>query len=649
MKHYATHAFLCWVIACCLMPVHAETESMPADDFSGYDAVILEATARFDHVFTFELSMETISYKIKYLTEKGIKDYGFSTIQYDPSNETIGKLEGTVTLPDGRTVKVAKSDIFKKDLIKKSRRKAAEMKVVFPSLEPGATVEFMYTRSYNGSRLISYWPFQSELYTVVSEVTFLPWPGTPCGYTMLNTTVEPDIKETRPGGNKAITVRRTNIPPLPGEKYALAYDSLREAINFYYVDSDSGHDDYWTKGVTRIFKHDLKQFMKPCSESRKIVSAEFQNQPKSSDEQIVALYNYVRNNFLSLDMLTKAEALNVDQNYRKKLLKADNASDLFQYKYVTAWQTNYILASLIKSAVPAAEVDLVLYLPWDEGTFDPYLKSIHQFTDRMLRVRCDGQTWWLAPGKRYMPPGMMDWGMKGVHVLFMNENGCSVEKIPLEKDTENPSSETVQVSFDLDNGTALVSSRSTLDRYESYDMRCSLLYLNEQERKDFLDTMIKKEYGDDAELLTFSLSNLDTVTEPLTMEIECKIPYEFEEAGDQLMMDYPGFDRPKTNAFLADTRISPVCFEYPFMATQDITYTFPDGVSIKSCPQNIRINQNIYVYKIDYRKISDNQLHLRAETNLQGNMLKKEAADFFRQTYNDILETNRKKLVLVQE
>lgn len=624
---------------------------VPADtqDFTGHDAVILETTARFDHVYTYELSMETISYKIKYLTAKGIEDYGFDTVIYDPSSENIGSVDGKVILPDGRTVKISKSDIFEKDIIEKGFRKRTEMKIAFPSLEPGAVVEYSYTRSFEGTRNVSYWPFQSELYTVLSEVTFIPWPGSDSGYSIRNGKVEPEVKESKPGGNRAVTVRRTNIPALPREEYALAYDSQVESIDFYYVDADSGHDDYWTKGVTRIFKKNLKPFMKVCPEARKIVTQEFQNQSPGCDETIRRLFDYVTRNHVSLTMLTKKESQEVDKNYRKKLWKTDKVAEIFGFKYVTDWQINYILASLIQAALPSAKVDLVLYQPWDEGTYDPYLKTIRQFTERMLRVECDGQTFWLDPAKRYVAPGMTPWSMKGIHVLLMNEDNSRVEKIPLEKDTENVSSSTAQISFDMDEGMVTLQRHTTFDRHESYELRSSLLYYSEQERTEVIESRIKSSYGDEAELISFATPNLETYAEPLILDVECRFPYDFEEAGNQILMGFPGFSHPTRNPFLADTRNGPVCYPYPYRDTQEITYTLPAGYKIGTVPQNVRINQNIYIYNITYEKLADNQLRLKRETNLQGNMLKKEAADFFRKTYNDILEAHRKKLILIQE
>jgi len=645
MKSCLTAAMMICLMVTLVLPVFGADTA--ADDFAGHDAVILKASAELNHEFTYQMSREAISYRIKFLTQKGIEDYGTQSIIYNPSSETVATVEGSVTLPDGTTVKVSDDDIFKKDIVDKGSRRRREIKIAFPSLQPGAVAEYTYTRSYEGIRSVSTWSFQSDLFTAESEVTFIPWHSYPWGYSVTNATVPPEQKETRPGGHKAVTFRRTDIPAMPREKYTMDYSSLTEAIHFYY--QDTTHGDYWNEGVTRFFKKNLKDMMESCSEAKDVVKTVCADPSMSDDAKINALFKYVVEEHPPLGLLTKAEAEAVDADYRKDLYKADDAGDLFDFKYLTPWQTNYMLASLIHAACPAADVDMVMYVPWDEGKFNEHLKTIRQFSDRMLRVQCSGRTYWLDPCKRFMPPDMTDWGIKGVKVLVLDEDRAIMQKIPLDRAQDNASTTTAEVTFDLDDGMATIRQTATLNRYDSYDLRSALNYFTEEERKDLLETRAKDVMGEETELVTFSVKNLETIAEPLIVEVECRFPYEFEELGDKLLMDFPGFDRPDSNPFLADTRRNPVFFKYPFVIDQEITYTLPDGYIIEDRPSNTQIADGIVVYNLIYRKLSDNQLMLKNTHMLKGNMMSAEAAGKFRETYNDILEANRKKLVLAEK
>lgn len=645
MKYRFGVIWVCCLIAGWISSVSAE-EAAKSPDFSDYDAVIMKASAEYNHEFTVQMSRETISYTIKFLTQKGIEDYGTQKIVYNPSTETVATVKGSVSLPNGSTVEISSDDIFKKDVVLKGRRRRREIKVAFPSLEPGAVVEYTYTRSYEGLHWVSSWSFQSELFTAESEVTFMPWRGNPWGYSITNSNIAPEQKETRPGGHKAVTFRRTNIPPLPRENHSMYYESLAESITFYYVSSHRG--DYWNEGVTRIYKKGLDDLMKSCGDAEDVVREICPDVTMSNDAKIMALYKYVTEEHPPLGMLTKAELEAVDSDYREDLYKADHIKDLFDFKYLTPWQTNYMLASLIHAACPKAEVDIVMYVPWDEGKFDPYLKTMQQFTDRMLRVHCNGRTYWLDPSKRFMPPDMTDWGVKGVKVLVLNEDRAIMQKIPLDRAQDNTSITTADVTFDMEEGMATIRRKTTCDPYESYDLRCALNFFTEAERKDLLESQAREMMGDEAELISFDVKNLDKVSEPLIIESESRFPYEFEEIGDQILMDFPGFERPTSNPFLAETRKNPVFFKYPYVRKQEITYTLPDGVTITDRPKNIQIADGIIVYNMIYRKLADNRLMLKNTHMLKGNLMNAEVAEKLRNTYNDILECNRKKLVLTE-
>ncbi|MCD4653455.1 DUF3857 domain-containing protein [bacterium] len=649
MKFFKMLGIICCITMLCLSGVFAEDVNLSDEIFSDYDVVILEAKAVFDHTFTLQMSKESVQIKVKYLTPKGVKDYGFHTLEYNPARENIGDIKGKVILPDGKTVKISKSDIMKKKIVKRGKRKRTEVKIVFPALEVGATVELSYYLTYNGSRSIFSWPFQSEMYTLHSEVSFIPWPGRKWGYSMPNTTQEPEVKQTRPGGNKCYTFIRKNIPPLPREKNSLAYASLSESINFYYNNISSTYDDFWSDGMVKVYKKYFKPYLKPSSAAKKIVKKNF-SQIDDKEDPVIKVYEYVISHFVTLDMLSRDEENEVDDDTIKDLYKATENADLFKQKYVTNWQATYILASLLKATVKNAMIDVVFYIPWDEGLFDPHLKSFRQFSDMVVKVTHQDKIYWLSPGKRFMPPGMTDWAAKGVYVQVMRHDAAHVEKIPLDKPGDNPSSYLTEVSFDPENGTATLKEHNIYNPYRSYDWRASILYYSaEVEQKEYLENYIQDLYGDDTVLNSYSFENLKKTSEPLTLNLEYTIPYEFEELGDQILVDFPGFESLGSNTFLSVTRYCQVCFKYPYHERQEVTYLIPSGYSISSYPKNIRIKNEIYAYKVDYEKLSETQFKVTSDVTLRGNMMRKEAAVFLKPVYDDILEIRRNKLVLSED
>jgi hypothetical protein len=628
----------------CFAEEAAKSESKP----EGQDAVILYSKGKIDHNFTLEMSKISFEIKMKFVSQKAIDDSGSLTLEYSPPEENIGGIEGHVTTPDGKTVDITSKDIFKKKILKKGKEKVMEVRVVFPSLAVGSTVEYSYYKSFIGLSKISYWPFQNEYFTELSEVSFIPDPGRRWGFSIRNPIEEPEKKETRPGGNTMVTFIRHNISELVKEPYSKPYDSIRESISFYYVDTNSKYENFWAEWGPELYKAALKNYCKPCSSAKKIVKQDFKDHPKN-DSLIPDLYHYVITHFSSIDLLSKKEEELVDENYMKKLAKKLDIEDLFDLNLLSGYQINYVLASLISSAASDAQIQFAFYIPWDEEIFDPFLKSISQFRELMLKVTYQGKTYWLCPSMRFMKPNMMESAVKGCQVFLMGKNGCGFEKIPLDKETDNQSLTSTKVTFDQEAGIVLMDRRRECDPYEAYAMRSSLNFYSDEERKDFLQKALIEIFGNDTKLESFEISGLEDIAQPLIINERFQYPFEFEEAGDQILFRLPGFAKHKENPFSAASRSDQILLPYAMKKTQEVTYQLPASLTCTTVPSNTSINPNVLLYSLSFERIDDHQFKLKSTETLQGNMLKKEAFQLLQTTYNKMMEADNKAIILKQD
>ena len=289
----------------------------------------------------------------------------------------------------------------------------------------------------------------------------------------------------------------------------------------------------------------------------------------------------------------------------------------------------------------------MLYIPWTEDIFDFNLKSHQQFYERILKVTYKDKVYWLSPGSRYFPANMMDFAAKGVRVAVVNEDGASLEKIPLDEYTDNMSSRVATVTFDPDEGTATIDVTNAYNPYQSYYKRSSLLYFDtDAERKESIEEDLKDDFGDETVLNSISFENLDDIHKPVIITMSYTINYEFEELGDQIIMDFPGFNSPKTNPFLDQDRHSNIFFNYPYEKTQEVTYKIPEGFSIVSVPENAKVRSQVISFKVDYEKISDTELKVKSTETLKRNMMSNSAVKMLKRKYNKIVEIRRNKVVL---
>lgn len=608
------------------------------------DAVVISEHGVFDHTYSQVSSKSSYSYRIKFFSQKGIDDYGTIILTYYPEEENIINIEGKVLLKDKTEIKLTKKDIFEKVISGKRGRKEREIRIVLPSLEEGAIAEYSFEKSFSGMDKMTYWPFQGELYTVESKVTFVPWPGIRYGYNTINSMKTPEVSEGRnTGGHKSVIITQKDIKPLKKENFSLAYDSLREAIIFYYHDSNREFQDYWTEYGPEYYRKYLKKYVKPCKESRAVV----EELAGSESALLEEIYNYVISHFHCIQNLSKEEKASLDEKYYDKLRKADTLKKIFKCKYVSQWQINYILASLIKTAIPDAEIEFVLYVPWDEFIFNININTLGQFSDRILRVHYGERTYLLDPAKRFYPMNQIDWATKGVPALVLGEKGATIEKFVLDKPTDNESLTTCDVTFGDEK--LLLKRVRKLNRYSSYSFRRIFHFYAEDEIKDVLEEAVKDSFGDEATLQSFSINDRETIENPLSLEETIEIPYEFEEVGDNILFRFTGLVKKKENPFSTDERISNIVFPYPYINKQIITYHLPEGFSIKSLPKAYRINEKFYLYRINYTKTDDTTFTVSVDETLQGNMFSKKAHQFLYETYQAILETNRAAAVLSEE
>lgn len=598
-----------------------------------------------DHTFTWEMSKDSYEVRMEFLSQKGIDEYGTLTLTYDPENENISGIKGEVILPDGSKVKITKKDIHQKKVSGEWGDKEIEINVAFPALQVGAIVEYAYQKSYEGMDKTSYWAFQGPHYTKVSEIKFIPWPYRKWGYNITNLLENPEFKKTKNKMQMAVTLTRKNIPPLKKEKYYLPYDCLREGVNFYYFDADFVYDNFWPECGEYLYKIYYKKYMKPCGPAKKIVAEHFAD---GGEDLVERIYAYVTDHYFPFGVLSKAEKEAIDEKYIKKLSKANAVSDLFDFPYLTKSQINFVLASLLATARPDAQIDLAFYVAWDENVFNPQMKTYAQFKDRMLKVTDQGRVYWLAPAKRFLAANTLPWNAKGTEIVLIGENGCSTEQIPLDTYDENRTRIEVEVTLG-DDETVVVDRTRTLNPNQSYVMRKSLLFFEENEVRDLLEDAIQKTFGAEAKLSDVEVEQLTQLDQPLVIREKFSYPHPLEEVGDKILFRFPALDRHKDNPFQAAERTNNIFFPYAYQTIQTATYHLPEEYTLVSLPGNEQINEKLFTYKVEFQKIDDRNFCAKSDEKLETNILTAQASEFQKNTYNNILTLDRKAAVLTEE
>ncbi len=606
------------------------------------DAVILEEVGVIDHAFTTNLSKIKYNVKMKFFTKKAIEDYGTIKLSYNPPNENIGDIKGSIYLPSGKTVKLTKKDIHKKKTSKEWGLKEVEVSIILPSLTEGAIVEYSYYKSFKGLESITRWSFQGDLYTVKSKVTFLAWPNYRSGLSVANQIATPVFKQGKKGGIPYFELTRTDIPPLKKEKYSLPVNAKRESVVFYYFDTDMKYKNYWIQQGNFLYKSVLKKRMKPCKAAKKIV-ANNNLVTGNTEESIKNIFNYVLNNYTSFSTLSKKQKAEITDSYIRKVVKANTPSKMLKLKYLYKYQMNYILGSLIQSAIPAATVEYCYYIPFTKSLFNPNVKTFEQFTDELLKVTVNGKEYWLSPIKRFLPPNQFATGTRGIQVFVLGEDGAHTEKIPTE--TFDKAVTTVTKEVFIEEDSIRVKKTITLDKHKSYKKRALMSYFNEDELKDLFEKEATNKYGEDAELVSYNIQNLKDIYKPLTITTEITYPFELDDT-EKIFLPLIAIDKYKKNPFNASTRKLEIVFAYPNRTIQNVKYHLPEGFKLSSVPKNQSINSRDFTCNLTFSKENDSTLNVKTVETLERNFYSKTAFRFFKNSFDKIIKAYNTSIVI---
>jgi len=607
------------------------------------DAVILEEIGVIDHAFTSQLSKNKYNVKMKFFTKKAIEEHGTIKLSFTPPRENISGIKGTVYLPDGTTVTLSKNDIHKKKTSKEWGTKGIEISIVFPALTEGAIVEYSYYHSYNGLQSINTWPFQSDLYTVKPKVTFIAWPMNKFGMAIANQLNTPNFKKGRKGNIPYYELTRTNIPPIKKEKFSLPLAAQREAVVFYYFDTDIKYKNYWIERGEDLYKHSLKKRLKSCRSSNSIITKNHLIE-KTQDETIKNIFDFTVNNYTSLTTLSKKQLAEIDEKYIDKLQKANTVTKMLKLKYLFKSQMNYILASLIKSGIPNATVEYGYYIPFNKNLFNPNVKTYRQFTDELLKVTVNNKVYWLSPIKRLLQPNELPYGAHGIKILVVGENGTYFEKIPT--DTFDKVITTTTKDIFINEDSITIKEKIVYNKYKSYSKRRLMAYFKDNEIRDLFEEDMFDNHGEDAELLSFKVDNLKDIYKPLIITKEIKYPYELDDSSNSIFLKLIGINKYTKNPFNTKLRKQNIIFSYPNKTIENITYHLPEDFKLSSVPKNQIINPNNFMYKMTFTKKEDNLLSLTIEDTLERNYFSKAAASYFKNTYNKIIKANDTKIVI---
>ncbi len=427
---------------------HEKLTSIPADPDA--DIVILFNTKQMRINENFELEMFYHTRK-KILAETGMEKVDVR-IPYFNEDKITG-LKAHTILPNGETIRVKKSDIF----VEKVGN--YEFKVfTFPAVQVGAIVELSYNKFSEYITYLEPWMFQSDEYTMLSQLTVTIPPGFRYNTFFTNIReedVQPIRSEVLGNGTKLnaqFTWQLEDIPALREEPYVASMDDYLAALYFQLVSFRNAYVDYTFIKTWNDLAEQVHDFYEPYLEQRSKLddfALAYTAEASNNRDKIKLLYEFVRDsvetsgskNFLSDELLKPKE--------------------VFDNRQGTAAEKNLLLINLLGHL--DVEANPFLISTRSNGMFHTNWVQLTQFNWVLAHVMLGGQDIFLDAASEYVPYGMLPaYDIVNGGLLVQGKIG-RIRDIPAPKSTNMILTET---TAELDDHGVLHCK--TVRRYEDY-------------------------------------------------------------------------------------------------------------------------------------------------------------------------------------
>lgn len=528
--------------------------------------------------------------RIKVFTQAGTK-HAHVEIPFNKDNMEVKDLEGRTIKPDGTIIK------FEGQVLETTAAKFAGTRILvkaltLPDVTPGCIIEYKYRlQGKPGWVHNEGWTISSEMFTREAHFRFRPDTsyGAPTAFYRRIRVPDAAVLKTQLDGTYTLDI--TNIPAVVDEPLMPPEAALETRVEFYYKDSGAVTEPpaaFWahqTKQWNGEIDHFLDKKSVLAQEVGKVVAPS--DDPETKLRKIYARVLQVRN-------------LSVEDSKTEKELKAEsvkpnsNVEDLLNRNAGYGREIDFLYVGLARAAgFPSAEI----YLAARTGdTFSPANEDADQLGSDIVWVQAGGRDYYLDPGSRYYPFGVLPWSetdCAGIRIGSSNvmvattpppvaSDATLTRKADLQLADDGSVSGSIQIDFGGRRGAMLREAK----RKEDETGRIKDL---EEEVKQWLPV------GSTFEIS--KLENWDDIELPVRVTGSLKISTFGTGAVRHLLIPREIFQPMQAADFVAEKRVNPVYFEYAFEEIDDITIRAPLGFSFQALPKDQKIDLKAVLYE----------------------------------------------------
>ena len=457
------------------------------------------------------------------------------------------------------------------------RRKRAALKRV----TPGAIVDFQVTVTEQVSEPLRPFfldeSFGGRAPVLVKTVRVIVPPDRQCSHRLLRPSGVTAEVEHLPDGSKQYTWTARNCPALTRESHMPPYRDVTPRLAMAPPTTWEEIVEAYADLLCPLHLYDGYVLERVQAITRKA---------KKVRDKALAVYREVSNRTRTIPVKCSAHSLlprHVNTVFTKRF-----GNDL---EAALLARTMFRLADL--------EADLCFVRAKGVGRLVEDLPSLRQFTDCLVRVRADGQTFYLRMTGNQVPLGMVYAQCQNVPGLIVARTKPELIKVPLSPAAQETMHRWVDIQIEAD-GVFRVAETAQYLGQRSVKIRDLRFKRPEQQKQYFQGRVVRRH--PDAELLSYRLSKLADLTKPVQFWLQYRLEdYALRPSQELMAFRLPGAQWSARHVG-EPTRAQPLHWSCCYLTTSHYKVTLPARWQIRHLPDSVRASCTVMAYHGNFSK-----------------------------------------------
>jgi hypothetical protein len=531
--------------------------------------------------------------RMKIFTQEGTK-YGHVEIDFEKSFQDVVYITGRTIKPDGTVIKFD-GQVLETTIEKSNGRKILAKTFTLPEVQPGCIIEYKYQLQGNPEWVHGHeWIVSQPTYTREAIFSYRPDTGSYSDLRPMDRIYllpAGTLPKEQANGTYLLTVH--DVPAVVEEPLMPPERPIESRVTFYYQGDGPAatdpSDKYWSH-YAKKWDGTLERFIDKknvlSAEVAKIVSPS--DSPEIKLRKIYARAQQIRN-------LNEEDLKTQKENKSENLKPNANVEDVLSRGYGNSMDIDYLFVGLARAAgFDATEIYIA---PRNLELFLPTQNDADQISDEIVWVHAGSQDYYLDPGARYFPFGLLPWYETETGGIKVDKHGGTAVNTPVPASSDATTIRNTDLEVNADGsvvGTLQVDFTGQWGALMRDDNRLE----DESGRTKNIGDEIRSWLPAGATFNLAKIANWDNTDQPVHVEGTLTIPSFGSGAGRRMLMPLALFQESQMSAFTKEKRSNAVYFHFPYEEIDDIKLRAPLGYKVESVPPGRNNNLGAVTYEI---------------------------------------------------